>query len=544
MSYTQSFLKRGDEARATLYGCDSLTGVTSVDAEAPTPEISTTHYLAGAGAVHMKVAAGKSSSYIDVDLGAGGTVDLGNAESFTFYLWVNYNGAEDSYIYFSATSNFAANGNAKFSSYHAGWNRITVKKSAFAGSPVWASIRYIRIKTYAAAGTDYWLESLTYRKNSGDLWAKVSGEGTVIATLADNTGQTASGTGVAVDYVVKDGKACTHVVSGDTQLSRIRVDLDVPQNATRWNSLEIDFWRPPNAERCNFIVTTSENITEKSQATRYVYSQGWTRVRFSMSDFTVSTNLESLRNIWLTVGAEAGKLTEWGIANIRVNSYERPKVCITFDDGTPTQYTAALAALAVHGFKASFYIIPSLIDTVGYLTTAQVQAIYDAGHDVCSHSYTHQSQGGACTYATALAEWVQARDWLTSRGFVRGECHRHGAWPSGAYNAAALQAAREAGMLSVRSTNQAVESHGVWAGGALCLNQEYIVNTLTTVALEALVKTLIGDGGIHFWMLHKIGNDGDAISVTAAVFAQHLAMLRRYTPQLDVVPVSELCNNR
>jgi peptidoglycan/xylan/chitin deacetylase (PgdA/CDA1 family) len=66
-------------------------------------------------------------------------------------------------------------------------------------------------------------------------------------------------------------------------------------------------------------------------------------------------------------------------------------VSLTFDDGYYSAYSGAIPILDAAGIKSTFYVIATLVgDTVdGYVTQAQLQALYKNGHEICNHTRTH-----------------------------------------------------------------------------------------------------------------------------------------------------------
>ena len=67
-------------------------------------------------------------------------------------------------------------------------------------------------------------------------------------------------------------------------------------------------------------------------------------------------------------------------------------VSITFDDGVISQYTQAVPALNARGFKGTFFVITSRIDsdTVHNFTTwDEWRNVANQGHEIGSHTKTH-----------------------------------------------------------------------------------------------------------------------------------------------------------
>lgn len=62
---------------------------------------------------------------------------------------------------------------------------------------------------------------------------------------------------------------------------------------------------------------------------------------------------------------------------------------LTFDDGHASDYAEAFPVLQELGLRATFFVVPTLVDTPGHLTWAQLREMVMAGMEVGSHSLTH-----------------------------------------------------------------------------------------------------------------------------------------------------------
>ena len=62
---------------------------------------------------------------------------------------------------------------------------------------------------------------------------------------------------------------------------------------------------------------------------------------------------------------------------------------LTFDDGAASDYTIAFPILQELGLRATFFVVPTLVDTPGYVTWTQLREMVAAGMEVGSPSLTH-----------------------------------------------------------------------------------------------------------------------------------------------------------
>ncbi|MCO4256523.1 polysaccharide deacetylase family protein [Pseudarthrobacter cellobiosi] len=88
-------------------------------------------------------------------------------------------------------------------------------------------------------------------------------------------------------------------------------------------------------------------------------------------------------------------------------------VIIRHDDGQLPQMDY-LPIYAAHGdAKASFVIVPTYIDTAGKFSLAQLKQVFDAGHDIGSHTMTHpQANAYALTETERRYELSASKAWL------------------------------------------------------------------------------------------------------------------------------------
>jgi peptidoglycan/xylan/chitin deacetylase (PgdA/CDA1 family) len=62
---------------------------------------------------------------------------------------------------------------------------------------------------------------------------------------------------------------------------------------------------------------------------------------------------------------------------------------LTFDDGAASDYAVVFPALRELGLRATFFVVPTFVDTTGHVTWAQLREMVAAGMEIGSHSLTH-----------------------------------------------------------------------------------------------------------------------------------------------------------
>jgi peptidoglycan/xylan/chitin deacetylase (PgdA/CDA1 family) len=130
----------------------------------------------------------------------------------------------------------------------------------------------------------------------------------------------------------------------------------------------------------------------------------------------------------------------------------RPRVVMTFDDGSVSDRLVASPFLLEHGFGATFYVVPTCLGRPGFMTEAQVLELMRAGFEIGSHSMTHP-------YLTDLDSDALEREVAGSKRLLEkilGRAVRHFACPGGRVNRQVQAAARAAGYDSVATSRPGV----------------------------------------------------------------------------------------
>lgn len=108
---------------------------------------------------------------------------------------------------------------------------------------------------------------------------------------------------------------------------------------------------------------------------------------------------------------------------------------ITFDDGHCSIFAEALPLLESKGVKGTAYIVPGWIDSLSYMSWAEVSSLQASGWDIGSHSMTHRRLTEVDD-STLHYELRQSQTELQSRGFPA----KHFAVPYYAYDDHVIEA--------------------------------------------------------------------------------------------------------
>lgn len=178
-------------------------------------------------------------------------------------------------------------------------------------------------------------------------------------------------------------------------------------------------------------------------------------------------------------------------------------VSFAYDDSYATHYTEARKALDKHGFTGTFYTICDLIDSgAGWMTTAQLQALDRAGHEIAAHAYTladHQTGFHNMTAQAVAEDLRNMRKWLTARGFTGGD---HLAYPQGGYNATVLDVAGKF-HASARTVNRRM-LETLRPSDALRLRSFSVSNTDTVATVKSKIDRALANKGWLILTFHSL----------------------------------------
>ncbi len=107
---------------------------------------------------------------------------------------------------------------------------------------------------------------------------------------------------------------------------------------------------------------------------------------------------------------------------------------LTFDDGTESQYTAALPELDSTGFKATFFIMTAVLNHSQFMSSEQVATLARQGHTIGCHTWDHHNvtQYDADDWLIQLERPTTLLKRLTGNPIV------YFAYPFGTWNEAAI----------------------------------------------------------------------------------------------------------
>lgn len=138
--------------------------------------------------------------------------------------------------------------------------------------------------------------------------------------------------------------------------------------------------------------------------------------------------------------------------NARPGIFQTGAVTLRFDDNWDSQYTRGFPKLNSRGLKGVLYVVSRQIDELGfpgYMTRAQIEEVYDQGHEIGAHTRTHRDLA-SLSYTEQQNEVAGSRQDLL--GWDVGTVDSF-AYPFGSYTTQTLQVVADANFESAASSN-------------------------------------------------------------------------------------------
>lgn len=214
---------------------------------------------------------------------------------------------------------------------------------------------------------------------------------------------------------------------------------------------------------------------------------------------------------------------------------ERGVFSLSFDDIPETAWTEAGPILAEHGVKATYYVCGGL-ESGGNLglpqfTTAHLQALFEAGHEVGCHTFSHLSALRA-TPATYAADLDRNAYWVAER--LDGHVMTTFAWPYGDVSLTAKAVAAERFDL-LRGVRDGVNTGRADRAAVQAIGLES--RRLPGYDLEALMAKAANERG---WLIaygHDVMDDPTPYGCTPDDLDRVIRLAK--AAELDILPVGK-----
>lgn len=85
-------------------------------------------------------------------------------------------------------------------------------------------------------------------------------------------------------------------------------------------------------------------------------------------------------------------------------------VCFCWDDGLSAHYSSVASLHEARGQRATFGIVSDFLGTAGYMTSSQMLALFNRGHEIASHSKSHAQTNGTGVQSLSTSDRVAEYD--------------------------------------------------------------------------------------------------------------------------------------
>lgn len=165
---------------------------------------------------------------------------------------------------------------------------------------------------------------------------------------------------------------------------------------------------------------------------------GWHFVGLDLAEFTGAygtpnwaTTVNAIR---LTINQSSATATTVYLDSIVHSWSAKGKVIVTNDDGWASWFTSGIPVLNSLGLKSTASIIAAQVNlNASWVTSAQLAAAYNSGHDLCVHGGTAMT--GLADTQTRINDVKSNKDFLVNAGYGRGA--NVYVWPNGVYQLSA-----------------------------------------------------------------------------------------------------------
>jgi peptidoglycan/xylan/chitin deacetylase (PgdA/CDA1 family) len=201
------------------------------------------------------------------------------------------------------------------------------------------------------------------------------------------------------------------------------------------------------------------------------------------------------------------------------DGFERPLVTVTFDDGYQSVYDNALPVLQSLGIKSTQFIITGNTDTDPFfMTSAELLAMYNLGHELGSHSVSHPD-------LTTLTPAELDYQLSASKAFLEtltGGTVEDFAYPFGIYNDTVVAAVRQH-YLAARCSVAGINSRTGF--NEYLVKAQAVVDTTTPDEVQGWIDDAIAN---NYWlviMYHQIDDAAGEYHTTPANLALEMQYL-------------------
>lgn len=153
----------------------------------------------------------------------------------------------------------------------------------------------------------------------------------------------------------------------------------------------------------------------------WIHRHLWYSSATTPSDWGTESNpTYPVQRLHFQVEAAGGTVNVY-YGKVVTQNFPKAGIIIYFDDGYESAYNQAYPMLSEYKWAAVAAVHPSTIGIVEWcMTVDQLTEMQDAGWDICSHTWEHQSYDDSYDVALQIEKLSSAKKWLVDHNFLRG----------------------------------------------------------------------------------------------------------------------------
>lgn len=382
--------------------------------------------------------------------------------------------------------------------------------------------------------------------------------GTLFEDFENISDWTLSGTGAALVVDTTNFKSGTQSLKLSSTNAVYGVITKTINSTVFSQARTFTFWiYIHDSTKLNQSGTTSLYISSTTDISKYFswtfnisrFRNGWNKVIINKSEFS-NTGSENWDNTMVRIRFRfvslSGQTASVSLDKFVINEYNRPKVILTFDDGRISQYDEAYTYMQTKDMTGVLFLSGENLDTTGsYVTTSNVNTMYSNGWDISTHGGVDLTT--LSTVSEMESEMTLNQNVLINNGWTRNSCHKHYAYPNGAYNDTSDTAFNNLGFFTGRTilTDTPHGLTGIPVDNYVRLKCGYITNATTLATVEARVDSAIKHGQTLILVFHSLVASPSVSTEWAISDFQSLIdyiYTKKTASLLDVVTISEWYN--
>ena len=195
-----------------------------------------------------------------------------------------------------------------------------------------------------------------------------------------------------------------------------------------------------------------------------------------------------------------------GVSVSEALKFAAPAVAITFDDGCETDLLTAAPIFKSLSFGATFYAVAGFIGQPGYLSSAQLRELRDAGFEIGCHSMTHP-------YLSDIDDAALDREIAGAKAALEqmiGAAVEHFSCPGGRYDSRTMTVAKAAGFRTLATSvpRANTPSTDVYSLGRVAITRGLAEDTFNAIARGDSLWKLQLSGRVRGGLMKILGNRG------------------------------------